>query len=150
MKHPEEHAAKSTSLLELDVLTIYAEADAEVRQAVPVCLSSGKCCRFKEYDHTLFISSIEAAVLLKHAPAYEKPTDSGFCPFQKENLCTAREPRPLGCRIYFCDQGYQGKMLELSEKFTRKLKDLADEKQLPWHYAPLHHFLDHPENAAPL
>ena len=41
-------------------------------------------------------------------------------------------------------------MLELSEKFTRKLKDLADEKQLPWHYAPLHHFLDHPENAAPL
>ena len=57
MKHPEEHTTKTTSLLELNVLAIYAEADAEVRQAGPVCLSSGKCCRFKEYDHTLFISS---------------------------------------------------------------------------------------------
>jgi Fe-S-cluster containining protein len=144
MKHPEEHTIISTSLLELDVLAIYAEADAEVRKAGPVCLPRVNAAGLRN------TTSIEAAVLLKHAPAYEKPTDSGFCPFQKENLCTAREPRPLGCRIYFCDQGYQGKMLELSEKFTRKLKDLADEKQIPWHYAPLHHFLDHPENAAPL
>lgn len=150
MNDPENSAAGKSIPLELAIMQIYAEADAEVRLAGPVCLSSGKCCRFKEYDHTLFVSSLEAAVLLKYAPAYETPTNKGFCPFQKENLCTAREPRPLGCRIYFCDTAYQDKMLELSEKFTRKLKDLADEKQLPWHYAPLHHFLDNPKDAAPL
>lgn len=150
MNQSKDVDSRFSSSLELEVSRIYADADAEVKSAGPVCLSSGKCCRFKEYDHTLFISSMEAAVLLKYAPHYDKPTNPGFCPFQKENLCTAREPRPLGCRIYFCAPAYQGKMLELSEKYTRKLKDLADEKQLPWHYAPLHHFLDNPENAVAL
>lgn len=136
--------------LEESVLEIYRQADAEVQAARPVCLASGKCCHFHEYQHTLFLSNLEAAVLLKHAPAYNKPTDPAFCPFQKENLCTAREPRPLGCRVYFCDPAYQDTMVTITERFTRKLKDLADDKHLPWHYAPLHQFLDQPDKAAPL
>ena len=40
-------------------------------------------------------------------PPYEQPVTADFCPFQKDNLCTAREPRPLGCRVYFCDPAYQ-------------------------------------------
>lgn len=133
--------------IEESVLEIYRQAEAEIASAKPVCLASGKCCRFKEYDHTLFLSSMEAAVLLKYAPAYDKPTDPAFCPFQKGGLCTAREPRPLGCRVYFCDPAYQNIMVEISERYTRKLKDLANEKNLPWNYAPLHQFLDHPEKA---
>src|SRR5262245_42180280 len=107
------------------VLELYREADAEVTAAGPVCVASGRCCRFKEYGHTLFLSNLEADVLLAAAPQYQGPVSSDFCPFQKENLCTAREPRPLSCRVYFCDPAYQEKGKEISEEYVRKLKGIA-------------------------
>src|SRR3954447_22862868 len=89
------------------VLQLYAEVDRDVRAAGPVCEASGRCCRFKEYGHVLYLSGLEAEVLLAAAPPFEPPVSADFCPFQKENLCTAREPRPLGCRVYYCDPSYQ-------------------------------------------
>jgi len=126
------------------VLEMYRDVDREVAAAGPVCVASGRCCRFKEYGHTLFLSNLEADVLLRDAPPYEGPVSSDFCPFQKGNLCTAREPRPLGCRIYYCDPKYQDTGAALSEKYLHRLKRLADEAGIPWLYAPLHHFLNHP------
>lgn len=130
--------------LKKQVLELYTEADADVARAGPVCVASGRCCRFKEYGHTLFLSSLEAETLLSAAPAYERPVTDEFCPFQKDNLCTAREPRPLACRIYFCDPSYQETAKLISEKYIRRLKALADESGVAWHYAPLHHFLNNP------
>jgi hypothetical protein len=127
------------------VRAIYAEADAEVADAGPKCEASGRCCRFTEYGHTLFISALEADVLLAAAPPYERPVSADFCPFQKGGLCTAREPRPLGCRVYFCDPNYQETGNAITEKYLGRLKRLADESGLGWHYAPLHHFLNRPD-----
>ena len=59
-----------------------------------------------------------------------------------DNLCTAREPRPLGCRVYFCDPAYQEDGQRISETYLRQLKDLADELGVGWRYAPLHEFLE--------
>jgi Fe-S-cluster containining protein len=138
------------------VLRLYAEADREVAAAGPVCVASGRCCRFKEYGHTLFLSNIEADVLLAAAPPHDPDAvTADFCPFQKGNLCTAREPRPLGCRVYFCDPNYQQKGTEISERYIRRLKELADENGVEWLYAPLHRFLKDPalarvERADPL
>ena len=61
-----------------------------------------------------------------------------FCPFQKGNLCTAREPRPLGCRVYYCDPAYQETGSRITEEYLRRLKRLADEHGADWRYAPLH------------
>jgi Fe-S-cluster containining protein len=131
-----------TSALRLAVLQMYAEVDREVAEAGPVCVSSGRCCRFKEYDHTLFVSSLEADVLLAAAPAYDPASvTADFCPFQQGNLCTAREPRPLACRVYYCDPSYVDACHAISEKYLRRLKGLADEHGVGWHYAPLHTFL---------
>jgi hypothetical protein len=124
------------------VLEIYREADAEVAAAGPVCIASGRCCRFKEYGHTLFLSGFEAEILLEGAPAYAKPVGDAFCPFQKENLCTARDCRPLGCRIYFCDPQYQQTSQEITERAVTKLKRLAADHGSEWRYAPLHTFLN--------
>ncbi|MCI0684450.1 MAG: hypothetical protein L0Y71_20250 [Gemmataceae bacterium] len=134
--------------LQRQILDLYAAVDREVAAAGPVCVASGRCCRFKEWGHTLFLSNLEAAVLLADAPAYELPVSADFCPFQKDKLCTAREPRPLGCRVYFCDPNYQLAAQQITEKHLRHLKDLADAHGIAWHYAPLHHFLNHPEAAA--
>ena len=124
------------------VLEIYAEADREVAAAGPVCVASGRCCRFKEHGHVLYLSHLEAEVLLASAPAYQQPVSSDFCPFQKESLCTAREPRPLGCRVYFCDPHYQETGNQISEKYLQRLKALSVEAEVDWLYAPLHHFLN--------
>jgi hypothetical protein len=123
------------------VLAIYAEVDREVAAAGPVCVASGRCCRFKEYGHVLYVSNLEAEVLLAAAPPYDRPVSPDFCPFQKDKLCTAREPRPLGCRIYFCDPSYQETGNRLSEKYLHRLKELARERGVEWRYAPLHQFL---------
>ena len=129
------------------VLELYQEVDRAVAAAGPVCIASGRCCRFKEYGHVLFLSNLEAEVLLTNAPPYDRPVSADFCPFQKDNLCTAREPRPLGCRIYYCDPSYQETGQRISEEYLQRLKALATEQRVAWRYAPLHHFLNHPEEA---
>src|SRR5262245_36444993 len=134
--------------LRLRMLELYAAVDRDVAAAGPVCVASGRCCRLKEWGDTLFLSNLEAAVLQAVAPPYEQPVSADFCPVQKDKLCTAREPRPLRCRVYFCDPNYQQTAQQITEKYLRQLKDLADAHGVPWHYAPLHHFLNHPEAVA--
>jgi hypothetical protein len=119
---------------------VYASADSAVFAVGPVCESSGRCCRFTEYGHTLFLSDMEAEYLLATAPAYDLVTPHG-CPFQVEGLCTARDERPLGCRVYFCDPKFQTAMPVILETHLQKLKRLADESGRPWRYSPLHVFL---------
>jgi len=124
------------------VLELYCEVDQAVAAAGPICVASGRCCRFKEYGHVLFLSNLEADVLLAGAPPYEQPVSADFCPFQKENLCTTREPRPLGCRVYYCDPNYQETGNQITETFLGRLKQLAEEHGVEWRYAPLHQFLN--------
>jgi Fe-S-cluster containining protein len=124
------------------VYELYAEVDAAVAVAGPKCETSGRCCRFKDWGHVLYLSGLEAEVLLESAPPYEPPVSPDFCPFQKENLCTAREPRPLGCRIYFCDPAYQETGNALMERALAKLKRIAEERGLEWRYRPLHEYLE--------
>jgi Fe-S-cluster containining protein len=124
------------------VFAIYAAAERDIAAAGPVCLASGRCCRFKEYGHTLFLSNLEADVLLSGAPPYEQPVSADFCPFQKDKLCTAREHRPLGCRVFYCDPTYQDTGNQITEKYLKQLKDLADREGTGWQYGPLHVFLN--------
>src|SRR2546421_6952725 len=133
--------------LRRQVLQLYRDVDREVASAGPVCVASGRCCRFKEYGHTLFLSSLEADVLLAAAPPYERPAAPDSCPFQKGNLCTAREPRPLGCRVFYCDPDYQETARAITEKYLGKLKALATEAGAEWRYAPLHYFLNQKKTA---
>lgn len=125
-----------------EVLSVYEEVDRAVAAAGPVCVASGRCCRFKEYGHTLFVSNLEADVLLAAAPPYEQPVSPDFCPFQKDRLCTARDPRPLGCRIFHCDPAFEQRGNRITEEALHRLKTLCQEHGVEWRYAPLHHFLN--------
>ncbi len=122
---------------------LYADLDAEVRRLGPVCELSGRCCRFEEYGHTLFLSAPEAALLIADAPAPSRPLDDGVsCPWQDHRgRCTAREARPLGCRVYYCDPAFDGHAPALSEAFLGRLKAIVNRLGLDWDYAPLHRHL---------
>jgi hypothetical protein len=126
-----------------EILALYDELDEEIRRLGPRCDLSGRCCRFQEYDHTLFISAVEASLLVSDSPPPMRPLDDGAtCPWQDERgRCTARGARPLGCRIYHCDPAFGAAMPEVSETFVARLKALVDRLGLPWDYAPLHRHL---------
>lgn len=125
------------------LMVLYAELDAAVAELGPRCALSGRCCRFEEYGHTLFLSAPEAAVLVADAPPPSRPLDAGqTCPWQDAaGRCTARGARPLGCRVYFCDPDYEGHAPELTERFLAALKAIVIERGWPWDYAPLHRHL---------
>ncbi len=126
-----------------EIQAIYAGLDAEVARLAPVCQISGRCCRFIEYEHTLFVSAPEVAVLLADAPPPVRPLDDGAtCPWQDDRgRCTAREARPLGCRVYFCDPKYAPHGPDLAEAAIGRLKALVVARDLVWDYAPLHRHL---------
>jgi|SRR5579864_6130192 len=126
-----------------DLYTLYADLDAAVARVGPVCRLSGRCCRFDEHGHTLFLSAPEFAILLADAPAPVRPLDEGAsCPWQDSlGRCIARDARPLGCRVYYCDPDFENQAPELSEQFITKLKQLAEKHGLPWSYAALHQHL---------
>jgi Fe-S-cluster containining protein len=130
--------------LQAELRALYQELDQAVSRLGPVCALSGRCCRFDEYGHTLFASAVEAELLVDLAPAPKRPLDGGqTCPWQDERgHCAAREARPLGCRVYYCDPAYQPAAGLLSELFISRLKQLADRHDRPWNYAPLHQHLE--------
>lgn len=123
------------------LLAIYDDLAVDITRAAPVCDLSGRCCRFKEYGHTLFISRPEAELLLEQGLPPGTTVDEAGCPFQIGGLCTARDRRPMGCRIYYCDPKYAGVGETLSERYISRLKQLHEETSTPWEYRPLHSFL---------
>jgi hypothetical protein len=127
-----------------EIRALYDELDARVARLGPKCDLSGRCCRFEEFGHTLFVSSPEIGFLLSAAPRPQRPLDGGrSCPWQDhQGRCTARDGRPLGCRVYYCDPSYRDAGEELSEHFIRRLKDLSDNHGLSWNYVPLHKHLE--------
>lgn len=123
------------------LLEIYARADAAVAEAAPVCELSGRCCRFEEYGHHLYITRPEADLLLEQGLPPDAVVESGSCPFQIQKLCTARERRPLGCRVFFCDPNYTQTGPLLMEQFLNEIKDLHRQNELEWDYDVLFTFL---------
>ncbi len=55
---------------------LYEELDREVASLGPVCALSGRCCRFLEYGHTLFVSIAEVEVPTRAGPGPTEPARS--------------------------------------------------------------------------
>lgn len=66
----------------------------------------------------------------------------GGCPFQLANLCGVHTIKPLGCRVYFCDQAAETWQQELSERLLGQIRDIHDRHQLPYRYGEWRDMLD--------
>jgi Fe-S-cluster containining protein len=144
-------ATETANLVEA-VAAILAEADADIAARRPVCLASGRCCRFEEYGHRLYVTAAEVVffesrventkqetqdtkqVGVVSLPQFFSVESPRGCPFQVEGLCTAREARPLGCRLYFCDENAQSWQSEVYEKYHAKLRAVHERFGLPYRY----------------
>jgi hypothetical protein len=123
-----------------ELQSVYDEIDREVARLGPICELSGRCCRFREFGHTLFVSALELRYLVAGAPEPSGRLDRGdTCPWQDDRgRCTAREARPLGCRVFYCDPNYQEFAYEISERAIARIKQITQKWDLAWSYAPLH------------
>lgn len=137
--------AVDTALREL-----YAELDAAVTAKGPTCWISGKCCKFDEFGHRLYVTGLEIAWFLSQVKAggptsaAEERDDAiklpqfaehpGACPYQINGLCSTHVIRPLGCRIFFCQQGTEGWQQDLYEEFLQRLRELHEQRDLPYRY----------------
>lgn len=117
--------------------------DDAVRAMRPHCLASGNCCRFEAHGHRLYASGLEVARCIAICEREGRGIDAadiaasverGNCPWQIERLCTAREGRPTGCRVYFCDPRASDLVPELAERAHAEIKAIHDRFGIPYEY----------------
>jgi Fe-S-cluster containining protein len=116
----------------------YAELDGEIAAQRSVCVNRGACCRFDEYGHRLYVTTLEAAFFVAHCPGGRvelTAADERGCPYQINGSCTARTARPMGCRVYFCDPHSREWQGPLTERMLDRLRALHRATGVPYHYA---------------
>lgn len=122
---------------------VFREAEELVRRERPLCLASGRCCRFEAHGHRLYVTGLEVAWFLDRlaveegraleAAAIDAAVERGDCPFLEGGRCTVHAIRPFGCRSYFCDPraGWQAAAYE---RWHARVRALHDERSLPYAY----------------
>ena len=156
-------AAASRPEVASAVRAVYDAVGAEVDRRRPVCAVSGRCCRFEEYGHRLFVTTLELAAFVggvealtrnsndrpepaaspRPAPSLSSfilqplsssPWDGTGCPFQVGKLCGVHAIRPFGCRMFFCDPTSTEWQNDAYERFHAELKSLHDRLGVPYFY----------------
>ena len=143
------------------VAQVYADLQATIDARRPACVASGRCCRFEEFGHRLYVTTLELGAFL-HAfrarPAPDHPAaehsapdrstvslpqawDETGCPFQAQRLCGVHAIRPFGCRVFFCDASAGQWQNDVYEQFHSRLKRLHEEMAVPYLYVEWRHAL---------
>lgn len=126
------------------VLHIYADLQAEIDRRRPICALTGCCCRFEEFGHRLYLTTLELAAFLHDFPPLDRMphrlqksiadwTGDG-CPFQVRKFCGLHNIRPFGCRIFFCDATSTEWQHEQYERLHAELQHLHDALDVPYFY----------------
>ena len=154
------------------IRSLYADIDAAVTERSPVCNASGRCCRFEEFGHRLYVTGLEIAWFLLRVRNWDfgigaergKSGEPGVsltqlaptpnpqllipnCPYQIDGLCSTHAIRPLGCRVYFCEKGTEDWQQDTTEHFLSRLKQLHADHGLPYVYMEWRHGLAEAEQA---
>ena len=119
-----------------ELAAVYARLDAHLAELGAVCWGGGACCRFDIAGHRLYVTTGELAYLLGDAPP-PRPVAPGRCPCQIGPRCTARDRRPLGCRVYFCDKSVKVDLEVSYEDYHEQITGLHETAGVSYHYVEL-------------
>jgi Fe-S-cluster containining protein len=139
------------------IQALYADIDRQVQARGPVCFASGRCCNFDAYGHRLYVTGLEIAWVGIQSFKFqvsgsktlqglhgdevesggavrlaEKPPEG--CPFQIGKLCGVHAVRPLGCRVFFCQEGTRQWQQDLYEQFLASLRQLHGKWDIEYRY----------------
>jgi Fe-S-cluster containining protein len=120
---------------------VYAELQKQIDLRRPLCVLSGRCCRFEEFGHRLYVTTLELATFLhdlrllrSSQPPILPSSDPTSCPFQLNKLCSVHTIRPFGCRLFFCDSTSTDWQHDQYQLFHTRLRQLHDDLQVPYFY----------------
>jgi Fe-S-cluster containining protein len=124
------------------VTDLYAELSRRIDVRKPRCDASGRCCRFEEFGHRLYVTTIELAAFLGTKTEVRSQKSEGLpvvgqggaCPFQEGGLCSVHAIRPFGCRMFFCDETSTEWQHAQYEELHAELKRLHERLGVPYHY----------------
>lgn len=119
---------------------LYQLLEKELTGLNPGCDRCGTCCDFRAFDHVLYASSIEVGLIARKVEIPDFNVADNICPFLKDNQCSIRDLRTLGCRIFYCNPSYKQILSEMYEKYYHMIKDLGIRYNVQWKYLP---FLNH-------
>ena len=143
------HAAAARDDVVSAVRALYARLAARIAERKPVCVVSGRCCRFEDFGHRLYVTTAELAAFSAELsgsisgtphPAADRLAerfeawDGSGCPFQVNRLCQPNEIKPMGCRLFFCDSTSTRWQQEQYELFHEELKALHGSLATPYQY----------------
>src|SRR6478672_3884848 len=91
LKHLVDQAADRADVRDA-VARVYEDVQREIDARRPLCVISGRCCRFEEFGHRLFVTTMELAAFVHDLTAFppaqsDTPWDGSGCPFQANKLC---------------------------------------------------------------
>jgi len=128
-------AHASDAVLAERMAGFYDEVDAAIANRNPVCTNRGLCCNFDVFGHDLFVTTVELAFFLRgQGPEWRPNTMERRCPWQVDGRCTAREHRPMGCRVFFCDEQSRPWQAEEYEKHLAALKAIGEAQGVEYRY----------------
>jgi len=116
---------------------IYRDIDGEMASLGARCMGGGACCKFDVAGHELYVSTGELGLLTGVDPPFPDRLRAGRCPYQIGPRCTARDRRPLGCRIFFCDPRLTDSLRACYESYHRRIKSAHQSCWAPYAYMEL-------------
>ncbi len=115
---------------------IYEHVAAELKSRPELyCEISGRCCRFRDAGHQLFVTRIEFREMRAHGDDPATSDAQVVCPWLKDGLCSNQTGRALACRTYFCSDEDQA--AEFGERFHEQIRRLHDRHGLAYEYLSL-------------
>jgi Fe-S-cluster containining protein len=128
-------AASTRPEVDAAVQALYADVQSAIEARRPVCAISGRCCRFEDYGHRLYVTTLELAAFVQRldSPPREGWDGTG-CPFQRARLCGVHAIRPFGCRMFFCDATSTEWQNDAYERFHARIQQLHAELNVPYFY----------------
>jgi len=133
---PEVHSA---------ITALYDDLQKEIDLRRPKCILSGRCCRFEEFGHRLYVTTLELATFVQDLQSSRHPVpppSPGGCPFQINSLCSVHLIRPFACRLFFCDSTSTEWQHEQYQTFHGRLRQLHDALTVPYYYLEWRQALD--------
>ena len=102
---------------------LYREIDLELRRLGAPCEACGRCCRFTEFGHRLWLTNLEADYLCaRHGR--RAAVEPGVCAYLDGTSCSARDGRSLACRTFHCGLP-AGVVEEITNRYFERLREIA-------------------------
>ncbi|MBN1341390.1 MAG: YkgJ family cysteine cluster protein [Phycisphaerae bacterium] len=129
------YASRTPHIIEA-VGDLLSRAEHDIAKHGILCQQCGRCCRFGEYGHRMFVTPLELAYLLAKVEnvTSQAGTFTQNCIFQGGSSCTIYPHRLLCCRIFLCKLDGKGVVFSPGEKWHRALVELHETLCIPYYY----------------